>query len=384
MRLTKAFAYTLLRIVITFLILELSLQAFYYFTSKQPLFTRFAVPIYINDKIRMHAVKPYLSFRHKTQEFNITIYTNSQGFRVSENCEEYPIQRDFSKFRIMLLGPSFAFGWGVNYEDSFAAKLKEILEDNNSNLGRNIEIINAGVPSLSDFRQLIWFKKKGREYKPDLVIKFIYGSMVISNRDEYKNHVTKKGYLVNNKKLTFFENIRKKLRYSAIIHYSWMLYNIIKARVRSPKSNKEKIIGAGRELENYTDFNLEDNSVLEAISYYEDLLKSVDSIGAHLLILYFPLSYCVHREDMPRWEIYGVKDVKKQIMFNQKFCQYLNDLGYDCLNITQDLIQESKKSNDRLYYFLDLHWTPKGNLVVACSTARHLIKNLKKYNPNNK
>jgi hypothetical protein len=278
----------------------------------------------------------------------------------------------------MLLGPSFAFGWAVDYEDTFAVKLKEILKKSNYNARRDIAIINAGVPSLSAFRQLNWFKNKGREYNPDLVIQFIYGNMVVSNRDEYKTHVTKEGYLVNNKKLNTFEKMRKKLRYSATVHYSWMVYNRIMASLGGSKSKKAKIIGAGRELENYSDFDLQDNGILDALSYYEDLRKSVDSTGSHLLILHFPLGYCVHEQDIPRWEIYGVRDIAKQIQFNQKFCQYLNNRGFDCLNITQDLIHESSESNDRLYYHLDLHWTPKGNFVAARSTARHLLNNLKK------
>jgi hypothetical protein len=274
----------------------------------------------------------------------------------------------------VLLGPSFAFGWGVNHEDSFAAKLEEILEKNNYAGGRDIEIINAGVPSLNALKQLNWYKNKGKEYNADLVIQFIDGNMVVGNWDDRQYDISKEGYIVI-KKLTIFETIRKKiLRYSATVHYSWMAYCKIKASLDSSNSRNQQIIGAGRELENYIDFELSNPKIGDALSYYSDLRVSVELSGADLFILHFPLSYCVHPQDIPRWEIYGVKAIDKQIRFNQEFCQYLNDRGFNCLNVTQNLIQEANEGRDRLYYYLDLHWTPKGNLIVARSTAKRLLE----------
>jgi hypothetical protein len=356
----------------TFLLLETSLQLAYYVIAREPLYTRFAVPIYVKDEIRGHALKANLNYHHRTNEFIAHIYTNSQGFRVSRSLEEYSLIKDPRKFRIMLLGPSFAFGWGVDYEDTLAGLLKIMLDKDQFLQGKQLEIINAGVPSLTGLKQLQWFKYRGVQYKPNLVIQFIYGNMVVSNKHEKEYDVAETGYLIE-KNMSMKEALRRKiLRYSATVHYLWVAYSRVKGRINLSRSKNQAIIGAGRSLENYTTFDIRDPDIIESLGYYDELRSLCERINSHLLILHFPLSYCVHPEDAPRWEIYGVRDIQKQIRFNQSFCEYLNNRGFDCLNITSKLIQEAKERKERLYYYIDLHWTKKGNRIAAEETARHL------------
>ena len=70
----------------------------------------------------------------------------------------------------MLLGPSFAFGWGVDYELSFASVLQQLLQERDFASGKTIEIINAGIPGMHVAPQVAWFERMGKGYEPDLVI----------------------------------------------------------------------------------------------------------------------------------------------------------------------------------------------------------------------
>ena len=67
---------------------------------------------------------------------------------MSERREEYEIRKPSSKFRVLLLGPSFAFGWGVNYEETFLERLRVHLAQENSTLFERLDTVNAGVPAL--------------------------------------------------------------------------------------------------------------------------------------------------------------------------------------------------------------------------------------------
>lgn len=351
-------------------VVECSLQAFYYVNAGDFLFARVGRPIYATDEYAGFWNKPHLSMVHNTNEFRTTIFTNSQGFRVSEQREEYPLAKPPATCRVLLLGPSFAFGWGVNYEETLAARLENLLEQGRFSGGRNVEVINAGVPSLPTSSQLNWFKHKGREYQPDVVVQLIYGSLIGPREPNDRFDVTPDGYLVE-KNATQAARLKARLKNSAIVFYSWMAYSRLARPAETPGGN-HAIVGAGRQLHVHSDFDPSSPEIAESLEYYEDLRASVEASGARLLIVHFPLSYAVHREDRSRWKHLGVHDVDEQIEINGQFCRELNDRGIDCLNITDDLIQAAE-TGQRQYYWLDIHWTPAGNQVAARAVSRFLL-----------
>ena len=96
------------------------------------------------------------------------VQTNECGFR-GPNRKKV---REPNTFRIALLGDSFAFGWGVEYEESFGYVLEESLnEKTKGNL--RVEVLNFGVPGYSTFQELELFKETAQDYDPDLVLVYI-------------------------------------------------------------------------------------------------------------------------------------------------------------------------------------------------------------------
>ena len=131
----------------TLILLEIALQLNYYISNGAPLFRRFKTPIYVKDPVYGHRVKANLKFNHVTNEFNVNYYTNSKGLRCSPKLEEY--NGLVNGYRIILNGPSFAFGWGVNYGQSFAAILENRLKSGSFFAKQGVQVINFGVPSRS-------------------------------------------------------------------------------------------------------------------------------------------------------------------------------------------------------------------------------------------
>jgi hypothetical protein len=85
--------------------------------------------------------------------------------------------------RIVLLGDSVTFGYGVSEEECFATRLR-------LQLGSDVEVINAGITGYSSWQGLRFYETVVREYRPDvLLVLFGYNdhhSAVWSDRDKYR------------------------------------------------------------------------------------------------------------------------------------------------------------------------------------------------------
>lgn len=90
-------------------------------------------------------------------DFRVTIRNNSRGFRDRERS-----YRKGDEKRIVLLGDSHAWGWGVENEENFPALLEEKL--------RGWEVINLGHAGYSTDQELLLLEREGMRYSPDIVL----------------------------------------------------------------------------------------------------------------------------------------------------------------------------------------------------------------------
>ncbi len=373
-RWTKRLGYLLFLVVCA----ELALQGFYRFNHGAFLFERIALPIFVADPHRGWGVKPGLAYTHVTNEFSARLYTNREGFRVSEKREEFSLDKDPSRYRIVLLGPSFAFGWAADFEDSFAARLEETLESVGLARGRDVEIINAGVPSLPPANNLNWYKRVGREYRPDLVIQLMHGSMLAYNRVRNTHRVDAAGYLLP-AQVSRLGRIRQSAKRLGLVFYSWSIYTELRGRLGStgreagrPGSVRTADVGTPANRR----FDPKHPQVAETIAFFENLRRATEDSGARLLVVSFPPAYGIHREDERRWKNDGVWNVEELVGYNRDFCAYLNQHRSPCVDIHEDLRRVAESSGQRLYYWLDTHWTPLGNRVAAQAVSNHLSSHL--------
>lgn len=90
---------------------------------------------------------------------------NSHGLRDREH--EWTKPR--GTYRILVLGDSITFGWGVRAEDTFARQLEADL--NARFAGRpTVEVINSGVGNYNTRQEVSYYRERGHDYTPDLVI----------------------------------------------------------------------------------------------------------------------------------------------------------------------------------------------------------------------
>ena len=358
------------------LVTEFVLQAAYYFSVGQFLFERVALDWYRPVEVGNFRVKPDLDRVYATPEYRTHVRTNSEGFRVPAEGLEYERPKPEDVYRILLLGPSFAFAAEVDYEFSVGAQVERMLGAAGREDGRRVELINAGVPAWPPFHQFAWFENEGVDYQPDLVIQFAYGSLAVGAEPPLRQ-VTAEGYLVD-QQATPMHRLRATLKKSGIVYYTWLAATRVSAlRERRAQEASEggrggKIEGAGRELALYGAFDPSDPETAHSIRFYERFREVATAAGARVLFVHFPLSYCIHREDMARWRHLGVEDVDGQMAFNDDFCRHLGAAGIECHNTTEDLIRAAEADSERLYYPIDIHFTERGNRELARSIVRYL------------
>jgi hypothetical protein len=337
------------------------------------LFNRGAPPLYRSESFAGYMNRPEFSYDHHTSEFEAHYYINQAGFRVPRPGVEYAVKKPANTYRILLLGPSFAYGWGVDYEKSFAALLPQILTEHGFAKGRKIELIDAGVPSIPPASQLNWYEHVGKNYQPDLVLQFIYATMVVTSKPQSIYAANADGYLVQ-KNETTGQRWRERVKRFATVFYGWTLWTDFEAWLNSNSGKHNgSVLGAGREFVQVANFDPGKPVVRDSMVFYRRLAKAVQESGARLRIVYFPLSYVIHPEDESRWRHVGVYNVEAEKAFDAAFVNYLNEQRIPAVDITKDLRNAATRGT-RLYYWLDIHWTPAGNAAAAHAAADSLVR----------
>jgi hypothetical protein len=93
---------------------------------------------------------------------NQPLSINSKGLR----DREYPYQKAAGTKRILVLGDSYTWGYGVANKEIYTEVLEEALQDKYP----HYEVLNAGVSGWGTDQQYLFLITEGLKYSPDLVI----------------------------------------------------------------------------------------------------------------------------------------------------------------------------------------------------------------------
>jgi len=100
------------------------------------------------------------------RDYDIEITTNSKRLRDSE----HPYEKENGVFRILTLGDSFTFGFGVNLQETYAKVSEELLKSQGfATNGLRVETINTGVPGWGTAQELVFYLEEGVKYDPDII-----------------------------------------------------------------------------------------------------------------------------------------------------------------------------------------------------------------------
>lgn len=102
------------------------------------------------------------AFPHKEESTTFLVSTNDDGMRSSAVTEN-----PNNALRILTLGCSTTFGWGVNDTQTYPARLQHYIDQANIT---NVEVINGGQPGYTSFQGSWLWQNTLRDYAADIVL----------------------------------------------------------------------------------------------------------------------------------------------------------------------------------------------------------------------
>ena len=340
---SKAFALGIVVATISFTILllfaELVIRIFY----PCPL-----IPRYVTNSgfgVRVHSSN--IVTHHTTPDYRIKVQTNSLGIR---GDKEITFTKPANVFRVLLLGDSFTFGYGVDVEQTYGALIESTLREK----GINAEVINLGVSGFGTAEELVMLNKRGLKFDPDLVI-------VGFCRNDHLNNVLSLLYVIDNSG----QLVRKNEEYLPAIKerdflYSFALYRFLAERSHLLYFVREKI--STIVMQNIRNRNIQ---VINA-----DTGKIVTKDKA------------IIKEKERQLTAALLDEIKRTCVNNNiNFCildipggkQFTSSLPYDNLTfVNRDEIIDpapvfkNESANKKLYWTQSAgHWTPEGHKIAS-------------------
>ena len=201
----------LLAILIVFIVIlalgEVLIRVYLHFNTAYDIeMTKYALNLKndSDNKLIGHVHRPNSSM----ELMDVMVDINSDGLR----DKEYPVSKS-DKHRIIFLGDSLTFGWGVKEEETFATLIEEDL-----NSSSPTEVLNFGTGNYNTEQEVNLFIDKGLKYNPDKVVLF---------------------YFINDSEITPEKSDLWFLGYSQFISFYWSRINSLLNNFMPSKSFQE-------------------------------------------------------------------------------------------------------------------------------------------------
>ena len=153
-------------------------------------------------ELKRPVANPELSFAHAPNRsaflMGVPVSINSEGLR----DREFSLEKPPDVYRVMMLGDSTTFGWGVKEEDTAAKFLERKLNANLPAGYSRAEVMNAGVGNYDTVQEVTYYETIGWKFHPDLVV------LVFFINDPEPVPTEKKGFLIDRSYLIAFATNR--------------------------------------------------------------------------------------------------------------------------------------------------------------------------------
>lgn len=311
----------------------------------------------------------------------VVVYTNEDGLRTSytrATFNGYPN-------RVVMLGDSFVFGYGVRQEQGLTAVMERLLRDR---LGQGrVAVLNAGIVSYSPFLERRLLAGKLRSYHPTLVVLLLDASD-IGDDINYQSEAHAGGTR------TDFD-----LRPGEEAVYHGALYELVRPWYRYLRGTRLGIALAypfrtpGRKEYDYYHFRLQVGNVLETNrffifrhplsetgAYFSKTLENIDAVAAEAARMDARFVLAVNprfqhwnaAEAPDNWEKtnYDVSEAYRFEYF-RFFDQARPHVGYPIFSLLP-AFQATREFP--LIFRNDPHWNERGNAFAARVLADYLVQ----------
>jgi SGNH hydrolase-like domain, acetyltransferase AlgX len=277
-------------------------------------------------------------------EYDIALDTNALGLRDDEVGPKHGV-------RILLLGDSFAGGYGVERGEMFA----DILEHR---LG--VDIVDAGVGGYEIIHQVRYFDSRGRKLDADLVVYVLYLGNDLARNGEW--HAAADGALVSSER-TFPVRRPYEIKLRWLYQQARYTQKMKAEQARGEWQPKDDYLAvAERTLseEGRTDYR----QVEELLGQLRDEVRST---GADFFVVMVPYRQMVERAACERLAaaVAGFDERYDLDLPARRTGEILDRLGVGHFDLSPALRAHFDAGGEPLYFPVDGHLNVRGNALVA-------------------
>ncbi len=316
---------------------EITLSTFF---PQEPIITYKNESLGLSDSVLGHSNRPGSLTTVKTPEFFVEYGISDEGFRDRENHTK---PKTPGVTRILLLGDSFTFGDGVQYEEIWPVIFEEKLADN----GFEAEVIKAGIPAYDTTKEVLLLERLFPKYEPDIVV------LVFLPNDLFTNTPISEGSVRTNDKTVRTKN-EKSSTFNLLTLYKRILISSdwVYSKLYSITGRSEYFRSKPTSIFN-DQLAITKDLLLRAAKYCEkrDAELMVLSIPQQFQVLYKANSYQFENTDVD--------------IIDDELGAFAKENGFTWISVLDVLADYSNKENTDLYYRLDGHLNSIGNNVVG-------------------
>lgn len=349
------------------LIAEVFLSVFFPQRTVQQYLTDRPAMFRADDTLFM-TLKPGFNGYLREAEFRIGVSVNSLGYRQPE----FDAHKG-SQLRILVIGDSFTFGYGVEEPEGYVRVLEREL--NARVPERDIEAINTGVPAWWTDAYYLFLKTRGVALEPDVVLLGLFMGNDIDARDARYAiwpEVDEDGLplattservrIRDGHRVRTEWRVRWKIPILRNSHLFQLVYSSGKniGRMLNPKIQAATLYEPT--------YSAETEAVIEKVEkLIAAMAKICDERGIPFVVAMIPERNQVY--PAPDTVAEGLDFAKPQRLF----AEYFKAKGIAYIDLLPE-IRAAAETDEHLYYSKDSHFTPSGYDVAGRTIARYLLE----------
>lgn len=331
--------------------------------------------IYRMDDAGILMLEPNIERRHLTNEFDVKVVTNADGLR------DWATPSSDKTKRVVGVGDSMAFGWGVELEQSLYALTEQSFDPN------EIRIVKAGIPATSTIDQIKWLQQYGDSYQPRAVVV----SFCVFNdfTDNLVGGVPER-FTVRDGLMVWFDKpaaseersrakaaweLRDKIkRSSLLVQKAAQVWWYFDTKIVNPEDrNNPGLTGKGGVWENgqiylkHSTFDVE-RSIEVTLKSLDDIQRWCEERKIPLVLLVIPHSLQLYQWELSKWlQAYDVSASDFDVDRPQRI---LSEWGAKKKVTVADLLPhfrayQASHPDERLYFYPDVHMNARGHREAA-------------------
>lgn len=303
----------------------------------------------VKDELLGFKQAPNFTAKHinTNSEFAVTITTNSLGLRSRE------IEKEKTRKRVLVLGDSVVWGFGVEDNETFASILNEETG--------GFEFINAALSDYSTRQELDYLKRDGIKLEPDVVmLGFFVGNDFVDN-------LVRSGNASMKVESSWFKNLKRGVRkniktYDFLMSRLRGIYQIRMFLVKTGLANNEDFYQYRIYMKDY------DNDVNQAVnitfSYIDEMNSLAKKENVTFVMVLIPPKYQIYDKEWEsalaynRFKADDVERTKPTIILKD-FCRKNNITCIDLLDDLQSIKEDMYLTKDTS------HFNALGHRIIA-------------------